>query len=455
MPSRPVGFTRTPGISSSAPRAVGYEVAAFQPEPEPAPVVVQPHAAPVPLGRPAARQPSFEQRHAAPQPVRGPPKAAAHAPPTVPQPPADVEQPWHLRVGCDLPFDATAGSGPATQKVNVEMAFAAGPPQTTADLVCAIESTLVADWDMDGTARPPTVTHVLLWDRYAGCWEYLHDVRRLASGDQLYVLQPDMGGYLEAPLPPPRRRVWAGDASVLLRDTGSVRAAADVGGRKVNVELSYGEALPASLDDFTRDVERVLTSEASRAGSCSDVCVSHFMLWSDEMRQWELLRSARQLADGVQVYAAQRECADTEGPLPEPLVAVPGGAMLTRCWGLYRRIDASGAGRVTAEQLGAALASCGIHFPPQNQADLFRQLDADGDGSLCFAEFASMGLLYPSIVNYLDFMSSEFQQYWKQRAAFLKREQQNSAGLDALHSHELALRRERAALMRERDQLFH
>eukprot|EP01062_Namystynia_karyoxenos_P017676 TRINITY_DN16542_c0_g1_i2.p2 TRINITY_DN16542_c0_g1~~TRINITY_DN16542_c0_g1_i2.p2 ORF type:complete len:226 (+),score=75.06 TRINITY_DN16542_c0_g1_i2:614-1291(+) len=203
-----------------------------------------------------------------------------------------------------------------------------------------------------------------------------------------------------------------------------------------------------------RDAERILAAETVRLRPSGwvapDPVVSHFMWWDDVAQRWDLLRSARQLHDGLQVYAAQVGIEEAEGPLPDPAVVIPGGVMLIQVWDLYHRIDVQHSARVCPEELGAALASCGVHFPPQTQAELFGALDSDGDGTLSFGEFAQMGLLYPSIVNYMYFMATEFQRYWKQRASFLRREWANKEQLRSLHDHEAALRREQAVLERER-----
>eukprot|EP01060_Flectonema_neradi_P025987 TRINITY_DN34831_c0_g1_i1.p1 TRINITY_DN34831_c0_g1~~TRINITY_DN34831_c0_g1_i1.p1 ORF type:complete len:474 (+),score=90.77 TRINITY_DN34831_c0_g1_i1:45-1466(+) len=344
-----------------------------------------------------------------------------------------------IRVACDV----------GSRKVNIEIRFQSRPP-TMPKLLLQLERTLVWDWMGDGRITPISISHLLIWADAE--WRYLCNPKDLDHGDQIYVFQKYQQRYSQEPLPPPRFLVDAGE-KVNFRDSGSLRVAADLYGKKVNFEIRY-QQLPSTIDELRLDCERLMSLEGlyHKPEGCPahDVVINRFALWDEGLDAWLNLTTAQSLENGQQLYCHQASVVEDEGGMPPPTCVIPGGSMLSDLWNLYNRIDVNHTGAILLEDLSHTFAALGLNFPNESYIDMFESCDLDHDGMLCFSEFSQIGLLYPSIVGYLIHMAEEFQLYWKQRATFLQKERINRKELLAAREKESSLRAVESELQAKR-----
>eukprot|EP01064_Diplonema_japonicum_P023936 TRINITY_DN34384_c0_g1_i1.p1 TRINITY_DN34384_c0_g1~~TRINITY_DN34384_c0_g1_i1.p1 ORF type:complete len:462 (+),score=72.56 TRINITY_DN34384_c0_g1_i1:31-1386(+) len=310
-------------------------------------------------------------------------------------------------------------------KGNVEMGFRERP-STLPDLLTQLTKSLLWDWIGDGKHTHITISHLLIWSEIEQEWRYLCDPQDLQPNDQIYVFQKYQQRYCEGPLPPPRGYIIAGAEVVNFRSKGVLRIAADLWSKKVNYEFKY-ENIP-TLSDLTIDAERLLTYESilykEEGIRNNDVVIQKIVFWKDD--SWLPLTASSQLKDGLQLYIHQRNVIEVEAAMPHPSIVVPGGKTLTKAWELFHNIDVNRQGWVSEEEVTTVFRSLGLDFPSSSYSEMFSVLDVNKDLRLSFAEFTQIGVLYPSILDYLVLMSGDYKKYWKQRAAFLQQEHKNS-----------------------------
>eukprot|EP01061_Rhynchopus_euleeides_P022192 TRINITY_DN36150_c0_g1_i1.p1 TRINITY_DN36150_c0_g1~~TRINITY_DN36150_c0_g1_i1.p1 ORF type:complete len:471 (+),score=121.23 TRINITY_DN36150_c0_g1_i1:314-1726(+) len=318
-----------------------------------------------------------------------------------------ANQGFTIRVACDI----------GVRKANTEVTFPR-QPGSMHELITQIQQSFIWDWVGDGRATPIDVSHILLWGDLDHEWRYLCRHEDLGPADQIYVFQKYQTQYTAGPLPPPRVRVDIGDR-VNFREPGSVRIAADLFGRKVNYNMRYDQ-LPTTLDHLRVDAEKLLTGEAlfvtPKGLAASDAVIEDMLLWDDSLDRWVDLRSARYLSDGAQVYCHQREVIEVESDMPAPAIAVPGGAMLSHLWKIFFTADVEKRGYLTPSDISHTFSHLGLQFPESSYRDMFEAMDLNQDGCAHFSEFCQLGVLYPSIVKYLNLMADEQQDHWKRRS---------------------------------------
>eukprot|EP01063_Lacrimia_lanifica_P009476 TRINITY_DN16479_c0_g1_i1.p1 TRINITY_DN16479_c0_g1~~TRINITY_DN16479_c0_g1_i1.p1 ORF type:complete len:369 (+),score=79.61 TRINITY_DN16479_c0_g1_i1:95-1201(+) len=299
--------------------------------------------------------------------------------------------------------------------LNVEVTFSCGIPRTVDGLIDALQRTFLWDWDAEDVvpcihSTPISISHLMAYSAPhggEGTWEYVCRTHTLRPGDQVYAFRKYQQGMLPRRLLPlPYLRVEAGVAADL-SNPGSVCAAADLMGAKVNYKIVYDQ-LPSSTAELVEDVSTLLGLDREAGHR-----IGRVLLWEEEEDGgggWGELSEDDVVRSSTQFYCVVDGRAESEALIPEAELEVTGGALLAGLAAVFADMTHSRQRqRLPFADLQSAFAHVGLPLTPPQYKEMFATLPgADRPQGLTFAEFCHVARRFPSLFEYLVLARADF-----------------------------------------------